>query len=737
MAIILFLLIPGCTVLLHRLYHGRLWFLKIWHVGGGNFIIPNSVIAFLLCQGCFGFLWISNVIVSVQYYHRNPTFQKNFFLWRILIWTPLWLGGWLSGFGVLSAFPEALTYQSKKGGQKRLILSHSAFNVACWFVPLVLIATILPLAIITAREYNHAFDNFEAWRQLVDVSQQSALSDTAFAVLKAQALKLWLDVTRAYWYHGIAMTCWCCWAVLCLLTYMPLGAHTLSRIRAQLRQAKRKEKTSVSKAPFPFQPPVIRIEVPTIQESQVQSNKGLGTTVENDTVQTRAPCNDQQQTHLQVGSKVTSTRGGLQPLGDQRGDGVGTTSSRVFPPNRMPEASRPSKFRTMEQRRIHSLERVYRNISIQYSGICIAILCFFSSSMVLAAHSYDSARQNTIGSNSVLAALSAAYPINVFGFLSVGCIFWRSFDPALSIDVSDDGPTSSPARSALGKFKKRALRLSRLGGKVASEGEDGTVTIHPDTLESESSINLARSGSMKELERTYSSHTRTSTLDRFPAKLKGLQCDGPVPPKRRRGISSLPVALIGTQKLDGSSWVENLDRPESSGRTGPVEMAPATVSEDVNRILRTATPDDATSTTESGAQAVVSHRFEDQRNVEGSSGERLLSNPSRASIFKQVQRVSSMISISSANTFAAGPRRSQASRPESPTLTDGFELSSRPESYIEAAARVSSTSNGSFSYDLEQGLRQYCEHAEQAALPRQSFGIESVLSHHRTGSGAF
>ncbi|SAM76026.1 uncharacterized protein UBRO_01467 [Ustilago bromivora] len=326
-AIITFLIIPSSIVVLHRLIHGRLWFLKIWPVAG-------------------------------EYYHGNPKFQKSYFLWRILIWTPLWLGGWWSGFGILSAFPDALRYERK------------------------------------TRTYNKTLDDFDAWRQAVDE--------------------------------------------------------------------------------------------PTFQERSGQGSKnGFQSTPDVHAAQTRSLCDDMQQS----GDELKETEDGLQKSSegrndlleiDERNDATSTSSSRVFPPMKMASVtlpSRPSQYRTMEQRRIHILGRVYRNIGIQYCGVCFAILCFFGSSMVLAAHCYDSARNNTIAINSVVAALTVTYPIIIFGFLVVSLFFWRSFDPALSIDVAENESPFTSTRSTLEKLTKRALRIGQLGQHQGA-GED-TLNPHP------------------------------------------------------------------------------------------------------------------------------------------------------------------------------------------------------------------------------------------------------------------
>ncbi len=403
-ALITILMILLGAVILNRLFHGRAWFLKIWNVAGGTFVLPNSVIAFLVCQGIYACCWIGYVFLTVEHYQHHR-YSKNYFLYKVLVWVPLWDGGWWTAFGVLSAFPDALTLKPKDGRQRRLLLSPTAFNIACWLTPVLQVASVLPAAILACQTYNASFDDFDAWKSNIDMARQHDMTDATFSVLHTSALHLWLGVTKTYWYLDAAMTCWSIWAVICLCVYVPIGAHTLSRIHAQLKLSKREEQKPK---------PTFRMKVVS-DEGDVDQN-----------------CQGESQ--------------------HQRSEGVGCSSSRVFPPmkesSKKPQA-RTVKPRSLAQRRTHNLKRVHRNISVQYYGITCAIICFFVSSSIYAIGAYDCARNNKVGPTQVRGDLSAAWVSVCFGFLVMCCIFWRSFDPSLSIDLSDEEGPTVPARSML------------------------------------------------------------------------------------------------------------------------------------------------------------------------------------------------------------------------------------------------------------------------------------------------
>ena len=455
------------AVILNRIYGGRAWFLKIWRVAGGTFVIPNSVMAFLVCQFWFATVWLAYTFITIQYY-RERTFQKNYFLWKILIWSPLWCGGWLNAFGVLSTFPDALTRKSKGGVQRRLILSPFAFNTSCWFVPVVQMASILPPAILANRTHNRTLDDFNAWSKAIEVAQHGSISDTTAARLHNRALELWLDVTKAYWYLEIAFTCWCVWALVCLIIYGPVGAHTLLRIQAQLKLARKKERDQ--------------------KALDLEAMEGTAKETENRQ-------SDSQKARLD--------------------DNINPTTTYVFPPIKEPPVTHRAstmRFRTVEQRRTHNLDRVYKNLSVQYYGISSAILVFFMSSAVYAIGAYDGARNNKIAPIQNGGNLSAAWAIVTFGFLTMWCIFWRSFDPSLSIDISEE-ESLFQARSMVVAFKNRALQLVRL--RRNEDAEDSRASSPAVNAGTVSDRAASQHVSWRGPDDTHSSHTRVSaTIDR-------------------------------------------------------------------------------------------------------------------------------------------------------------------------------------------------------------------------------
>lgn len=422
--IISFLLLICVAVVMHRLLCGRAWLFKLWHVGGGTFVIPNAVLAFLLLEGLFGMLWIAYAIITLEHY-RYHNFQRSYFAWRTLIWTILWTGCWWTSFGLLSVFPDALTLKTKGRRQKRLILSPAVFNIACWGVPLLQYASILPLVILDSRDNAAAAAGFETWLDDVQVTLKGAVPDAIFAQLRSRAMHLWLDMTEVYWYFGVILACLCGWSIVALLVFVPVGAHVLLRIRLQLQ----------------------------IETSKAQAEAGR-------LVDRR----------LESGVDIEQDSPGMP----RRSECFSATTS-VLPPLREPPQS-PSnsrhKPRTARERLIQNLKRLFKNLLVQNLGICVAILCFFFASGKDALQVYSAARRNDTIKIETQSILFAAWTMVVFASLTLFCIYRRSFDPSLSVDLSDEEPLPLASRSIFVGLRKHLSRLwKKRSQSAASKGD--------------------------------------------------------------------------------------------------------------------------------------------------------------------------------------------------------------------------------------------------------------------------
>ncbi|SPO24905.1 related to conserved hypothetical Ustilaginaceae-specific protein [Ustilago trichophora] len=622
MGLVITLTIPASFVVARRILQRRAWFLKIWPVASGTFVIPNSVMAFLACQAVFAIAWSAYAYITVQYY-RIQAFQRHYFLWKILVWFPLWLGGWWTAFGVLSAFPDALTLK-KEGSRPRLILSPLAFNIACYFVPFLQLASILPPAILAARTQNTAFDDFHVWRRAAEFAQRGPIPDAMFSTIHAKALELWLDVTKAYWYMAIAFTCWNVWAFICLLVYVPVGAHTLLRIRQQLKIARTKE----------------TLVKPVVHISSARSGSKDAWTLED----------------------------------PQRGDVVDAATSRVFPSMKAGDARpqvRTTAGKTVEQRRTQTLERLYRNLNVQYYGISVAIICFFASSSVYAIAAYDGARNNKISSINVLGNLSASWSICFFGSLIVLCIFWRSFDPSLSFDVSDEEPLPTAPRSMLFAFKNRAMSLSSVARKAGSDQQNRASLLEAGGSRPGIPASQSLLGYSKEVEEPLSAQSKDSSATLSPTE---------------QAESAQSLAFASSTGLGDDAQTLEDTEPTSAAATEeayfatPFGKVPFRVHGRVKSDATRSRPSSATTRPKTDVEDYEElNAMHHHRNLLRDHGS--MHKPSVSS-FGQWRSNCSLSSISSASTLAASQRVSPFSRFETSAPSEIIEMS-RSESILE------------------------------------------------------
>lgn len=437
------ILLLASSAIGHRIFTGRAWFIRRTHVSSGTFYIPNSVMTFLTCQGIFVALWIVYSLISTRFY-ENKGYQKDYLLWRALVWVPLWDGGWFTGFGIFSAFPDAL--KSKKGNlekQHRSIFSPLVFNVACWVTPIFQLASLLPPAVLAARHYNASLSNFELWRVSMATAEAATLTSQDVDNARRQIITFWQQVVHSYRYYGIAMTCWSAWALICLAVYVPVGAHTLHRIRKQLKLARSNfdsTKRAAMAVHFRETPHevVVAVQQPYRQEQQSSSTSVTHNgRLANDTCDSGARKN----TRDSLSRFRTTLAAAAAKLPSARMDNTDLSM-------------------TVEERRISNLRRVYRNLSVQYYGISVAISCFFISAILQATDGYVSAQQNDIGMPQVVGNLLAGWVTVLFSFLIIFCIFWRSFDPALNVEIEDEQRVPIITRAKLATLKKRALHFA-------------------------------------------------------------------------------------------------------------------------------------------------------------------------------------------------------------------------------------------------------------------------------------
>lgn len=437
----------------------------------------------------------SNVCAAESY--TNLLLTHQFFYFHTLIWLPLWLGAWHCCWGTVASFPDALRLKRSKTGTQlhEYLLRPVFYNLACWGAPVVLLASILPLAVLSQNCMNIAQREYRVWQEQSRAARFAGLENPeALRSLYESATAIWLRSTRAWWLYSLDMLIWIIWAGFAFATYAPIGFHTMRRVKEAVGVAAAKTRREQAQtfylftsrpedAPRPDAPSVMPTsgkethgfdEPHLIGESspsppkpvwskrvERQPSRAGAAEIRWASVEDlgRLPCDDAEDAVIsRLIAQQTQSRSG--------GTGVPPLSS-VYPPLK-PGPSRSKKLGPAA-RRHKTLRRIYRNLVILVSGVSVAILCFLGITAYIAAQQYEATRQGGIptGHVQVAANLWAAWVNFGFGFLTIGAVFWRSFDSSLTLRAEEsvatfpamrDPNSDTDDKSIIGRIRQRFLQ---------------------------------------------------------------------------------------------------------------------------------------------------------------------------------------------------------------------------------------------------------------------------------------
>ncbi|KAJ1021141.1 hypothetical protein NDA16_003927 [Ustilago loliicola] len=176
---ILLLILIGIPVVLHRLYHKRLDIFRLERRMQGSYVIPNAINCFLLLEGLYGILTVAfNFCVWELFNNHKEGWISLFQAFRSLIWIPLYIGAFLTGWGSFYTAPGALdkpTASRYKTSAKDHLPWPLFVNLSCLGTPIALIVSLLPPVILSSVKMTNTYSNYKQW----DRSFQRLLDATA------------------------------------------------------------------------------------------------------------------------------------------------------------------------------------------------------------------------------------------------------------------------------------------------------------------------------------------------------------------------------------------------------------------------------------------------------------------------------------------------------------------------------------------------------------------------------
>ena len=243
--IICLIIVIGFPVVLHRLYHGRLHLFRLERRAQGSFLVPNAINCFLLIQGVYGIVTVGfNFIVWQLLKNKQGMWMKLFPAARVLVWVPLYVGAFLTGWGSFYTAPGALdkpTAARNKTSAKGHLRWPLIVNLSCWGVPVALIASLLPSVCLSGIKMNKTFNDWIDWDHRVIALVASTLSDAlvdqaALDGLRSQASTIFYNWSQAYYYTDIGYVVWGFWALLFLVFYVPAGGVLVYLLYRQVQR---------------------------------------------------------------------------------------------------------------------------------------------------------------------------------------------------------------------------------------------------------------------------------------------------------------------------------------------------------------------------------------------------------------------------------------------------------------------------------------------------------------------
>ncbi|KAJ1018713.1 hypothetical protein NDA13_006400 [Ustilago tritici] len=243
--IILLLIAIGIPVALHRLYHGRLDVFRLERRMQGSYIIPNAINCFLLLEGLYGILTVAfNFCVWELFNNHRQGWMYLFQPLRSLIWIPLYIGAFLTGWGSFYTAPGALDkptafrYKTSAKGHLQWPL---IVNLSCLGTPVALIISLLPPVCLSSVKMTKAYNSYKEWdrsfERLLDATAAGSLvNQVALDNFRSRAYAIFKDWTMSYYYVDIGYVLWSFWALLFLFFYVPAGGVLVYLLHRQVRK---------------------------------------------------------------------------------------------------------------------------------------------------------------------------------------------------------------------------------------------------------------------------------------------------------------------------------------------------------------------------------------------------------------------------------------------------------------------------------------------------------------------
>lgn len=486
-----------------RVYKGKFWIVRFMRRSEGIYIVPNALNAFTMFEGCFALLWVVYVAIVVATYHYHSTsLQHHIDAMNLIVWIPLYLGALYAAVGSFYTAPGSLDGGAveKQWLFHRIIRKPWVINSISIGIPLALVGGVTPCAVLAQRALSRNFEDYQSFAR--QVTGSTTLSPAQYDALVQEASRIWNNVAYGKRYLASGYAIWTAFAAVLLLFYIPAGGYMLALVkrqvnlqrerivkaernnleilRAEQRQAALEKQTQEERrevlqttrdgqdggpasSGLLFQPLSKKLSEdnrPPPPDHIVPIRTDAHYQHQHQRIPT-SPSGRASSTIVDRSPPVTPTTAVALGAAEAQHRGHDTGSGDVyFPPLRSAQRKREHYQLSADAgpvTRHKYLRRCFRSLMILYLGIVAAATIYLIVAGRLAAQLYGDCLQGPDASTYLVATshLPAAWAAAVFGFLTIGAVFFRWFDPAKPVasPVAEQPQQKQSPRSRRGEGK--------------------------------------------------------------------------------------------------------------------------------------------------------------------------------------------------------------------------------------------------------------------------------------------
>ncbi|CAO1634780.1 unnamed protein product [Parajaminaea phylloscopi] len=473
--ILCIMILFGAAVIVHRIWQGKFWVIRIMRRSQGLYVVPNALNVFALLEGGFGLLMFAYVFVIYFGYKKvDATMQHHVDAFNVFVWIPLYLGALYAAVGSFYTAPGALDGRriQQQSLFHRAVRHPWAINSISLGTPIALLAGVVPCGVLTQRALSRNFETYQVLSSDIAAAVASGrLSPTQAQAFLTRASDLWNNFAVGKWYMSIGYAIWTAFAGLLLLFYIPAGGHMLRLLYIQVQ----KQRAAVEKIERQQQE-LLRAEkqrqeaikpVVSNVEQSPPSNSLLFRPLTDGKEEQLEPRVSSSQTMRDVGeSPLLPKRSGTLKRRDNHTEALSPIASDgdVFFPPLGSAQQKKEQFHLSSDAppvtRWRYLRRAFRSLLLVYLGIIAAAAIYLIIAARLAAQLYNDALSgpDTLTYLVATSHLPTAWAAVVFGGLTLGATWSRFLDANMQEKHASRHSHSFPTPQRRGQMLPRNAR---------------------------------------------------------------------------------------------------------------------------------------------------------------------------------------------------------------------------------------------------------------------------------------